>query len=103
MHANDTTERIQSAIANIDGSLEHRIARFTAESCAQIDRLKRLLDELEHEIDDLSDERAQDRMRRLLGRLDGETACVKCDPSGLTTPDLFESLRALIVDLRHNY
>lgn len=98
MRAAETVQVINRSITILDRELERRIAAVEE----RLHQQANLMDELERELDDLCDERLRRQLLGIVARYDDARESVKHELQGVLTRDLFDQLRTLAVDVRHD-
>jgi hypothetical protein len=96
MRENETEVNLRLAMADVQNELERRIKTgHDLLACSA-----RLVDEVERTIDDIADQRLRRELRQLVDMLDEHRATVDAGLAGISTYDLWDPLRTLVVDLR---
>jgi hypothetical protein len=98
MRPTETVQLIDNSISVLDRELERRIA--SVEMCLQ--RQASLMDEVERELDDLNNERLRRELLRTVARYDEAREQIRHEVGRILTHDLFDPLRILVTDIRHD-
>lgn len=98
MRQHEIAVTLRLAIADVQTELDRRITMEPG----WVARSARLIDEIERDIDDIADHRVRRELRCLVELLDELGGQVEARLSSISTHDLWDPLRTLVVDLRDN-
>jgi hypothetical protein len=82
---------------SLDREMQHRITAVER----RIQDQASLMDGVERELDDIADEKVRRRLRQIIERYDEARDGIRHEVGAILTHDLFDQLRILATDVRH--